>query len=295
MGIYNFQYDPRTDPDAYFARGFENMVGGLLQGQQRGRLMDFAGGMDPNANPMQTFIKALSSGMSPQMAMGMATMQQRNIVSPHQRISEKKLAMIEQAEAEGDMERVERLMGVRKELEGKTKEDRIKILQSCLNAAAGQYFYQEGLEGGAEQPKNPVLYDYYADLLREEGIPVKERPGRPSPKTPTGEPTGNGKPPGPEVPFSTTDGLSPSKTTTTLPTGADILGGTVKSPEPTPAEINSVLEGLSGQERMKVFQEGLGLRSIWGQLTKEEKLTAYEALSQGKTAQEVIDYFSRQE
>jgi len=104
-------------------------------------------------------------------------------VSAHQRISDKRLALIEQAEAEGDTERVERLMGVRKELEGKTKQERIKILQTGMNAAAGQYFYQEGLEGGAKQPKNPVLYDYYADLLREEGIPVKERPGRPKPSS----------------------------------------------------------------------------------------------------------------
>lgn len=108
-------------------------------------------------------------------------------VSAHQKISEKKLAMIEQAEAMGDTEKVERLMGVRKTLEGKTKEERIKILQSGLNAAAGTYFYQEGLEGGAEQPKNPVLYDYYTDLLREEGIPVKERPGRKTIPEPTEE------------------------------------------------------------------------------------------------------------
>jgi len=100
-------------------------------------------------------------------------------VSAHQKISEKKLAMIEKAEAEGDQEKVERLMGVRKkELEGMTREERIKALQTGLNAAAGTYFYQEGLEGGSEKPKNPVLYDFYADLLREEGIPVKERPGR---------------------------------------------------------------------------------------------------------------------
>lgn len=65
-----------------------------------------------------------------------------------------------------------------KAMGGMTREERIKILQTGMNAAAGQYFYQEGLEGGAEQPKNPVLYDYYADLLRAEGIPVKERPGR---------------------------------------------------------------------------------------------------------------------
>ena len=99
--------------------------------------------------------------------------------SPSQQISAKKLAMIEKAETEGDQEQVERLMGVRASLEGKTKEERIKTLQTGLNAAGGQYFYQEGLEGGAKQPKNPVLYDYYADLLREEGIPVRERSGRP--------------------------------------------------------------------------------------------------------------------
>lgn len=75
MGITNVPYDPRTDPGAYFARGFENMVRGIMQGQQTRRLGDFAEGMDPNATAMQILSSALSKGINPQMAMGMGSFQ----------------------------------------------------------------------------------------------------------------------------------------------------------------------------------------------------------------------------
>lgn len=102
-----------------------------------------------------------------------------------------------------------------KAFEGMTKEERIKTLQSGLNAAAGQYFYQEGLEGGATQPKNPVLYDFYADLLREEGIPVKERPGS---QKKTGDLPEAGPEAGPKV------GPGKYKFTATNPTTGEKMG-----------------------------------------------------------------------
>lgn len=77
MGIYNFEYDPRTDPKALFAQGAQNLIGGLMQGQDTKRLGEFAGGMDPNATAMQIVVDALKARLSPQIAMGLGGLQQR--------------------------------------------------------------------------------------------------------------------------------------------------------------------------------------------------------------------------
>jgi len=77
MAVYNIPYNPQTDPKALFAQGAQNVIGGLLQGRQRRKLIDFAGGMDPEATAMQIVTQALSGGISPQIAMGLGGLQQR--------------------------------------------------------------------------------------------------------------------------------------------------------------------------------------------------------------------------
>lgn len=78
MGILNIPYDPRTDPQALFAQGFQNMLGGVGQGFQRRRLAGFAGEMDPEATAMQIVAAALSKGISPQIAMGLGGLQSKS-------------------------------------------------------------------------------------------------------------------------------------------------------------------------------------------------------------------------
>jgi hypothetical protein len=172
------------------------MMGGYMQGQQNRRLTDFAGGMDPNATGMQIIQDALRSGLPPQIAMGLGNLQSRMMpgvgvlpgwwsqASPEQRsgyvqrqttprtksssqiISEKRLKMIEDAEAKGDTERVERLMGIRSTGTGQTLDEQIKSYTALQNAAAGQYF-APGLEGGATAPKNKKVYDFATEKLED--------------------------------------------------------------------------------------------------------------------------------
>lgn len=171
MTIYNIPYNQQTDPKALFAQGFENMLGGIMQGREKKRLGEAISNMDPNATPIEVAMKLLSERISPQIAMGMGGLQQ-SVQSRKSRFGVTPWYL--------SPEWANTTQGIKareKAFEGMTREERIKALQSGLNAAAGQYFYQEGLEGGAQEPKNPVLYDFYADLLREEGIPVKQRPG----------------------------------------------------------------------------------------------------------------------
>jgi len=73
----NIPYNPRTDPNAFFAQGMQNMVDARTGLQRTRRLGDFAGGMDPEATAMQIVTQALSRGISPQIAMGLGGLQQK--------------------------------------------------------------------------------------------------------------------------------------------------------------------------------------------------------------------------
>lgn len=77
MGIMNIPYNQQTDPKALFARGFENMLGGIMQGRQSRRLGEALSSMDTNATPIEVAMKLLSERVSPQIAMGMGGLQQR--------------------------------------------------------------------------------------------------------------------------------------------------------------------------------------------------------------------------
>jgi len=77
MSIYNITYDPRTDPKALFRQGFENVISGLLQGQQRRRLGEAISKIDPNATPIEVAMMLLSQRLSPQIALGLGGLQQR--------------------------------------------------------------------------------------------------------------------------------------------------------------------------------------------------------------------------
>lgn len=64
--------------------------------------------------------------------------------------------------------------------------------------------------------------------------------------------------------------------------------------EPTLMDISSFLEGLSAQERLRIYTEAAKLKPIWNELTKEEKITVYNLLAQGKTADELIKFYREQ-
>jgi len=110
MTIYNFQYDPRSDPNAYFAQGARNLLGGIMQGQEKGKLTDFAGSMDPEDTAMQIVAQALSRGISPQIAMGLGGLQQRGQFGPSQMMSLERWNRYQQAKAAGDKETADRLL-----------------------------------------------------------------------------------------------------------------------------------------------------------------------------------------
>lgn len=113
MGMMIIPYDPRTDPRALFATGFSNLVGGLMQGQETGRFGRFAGTMDPEATAMQIVADALSKGIDPQIAMGLAGIQQRSLLSPYQHLARERLGGYREALQTGDTEKAERYLGVR--------------------------------------------------------------------------------------------------------------------------------------------------------------------------------------
>lgn len=77
MGIYNFQYDPRTDPKALIAEGLRNALGGFMQGQQKKRLGEAISKIGQNATPIEVAMMLLSEKISPQIAMGLGGLQQR--------------------------------------------------------------------------------------------------------------------------------------------------------------------------------------------------------------------------
>lgn len=76
MGIMYVPYNRQNDPRALFAQGFQNMLTGILQGQKRKGLANFASSIDPDATPMQVFSQAMASRLEPQEAMGLASFQQ---------------------------------------------------------------------------------------------------------------------------------------------------------------------------------------------------------------------------
>jgi len=283
MAVYNIPYNRQTDPKALFAQGAQNVIGGLLQGRQRRKLIDFAGGMDPEATAMQIVTQALSKGIDTQTAMALGSFQhkrrQRHGVAPWY------LSPIWATTPQGIKAR-------EKAFEGMTKEERIKALQTGMNAASGQYFYQEGLEGGAKQPKNPVLYDYYADLLREEGIPVKERPGRPKPPSAGGLPSA-GPTVGPEI--GTQEVLPPLPGHPYPHAGVyRDLGLEIPTEIPTEKltgeEMYSVIEKAqkNGIDRLHIYREAAKLKDL--DLSKEEYLTALDKLAEGATAEQLIEF-----
>ncbi len=110
MGIMNIPYDPRTDPNALFAQGAQNVVGGLLQGRQMRNLAGFAGSMDPEATAMQIVTAALSKGISPQIAMGLGGLQQRGQIGPSQMMAGARWNRYQQAKAAGDTDTADRLL-----------------------------------------------------------------------------------------------------------------------------------------------------------------------------------------
>ena len=77
MTVYNIPYNPRSDPNAFAAQGVSNLMGGIMQGRERNRISDFAGGMDTNATGMQIFQDAMQSGLPPQISMQLAGLQQK--------------------------------------------------------------------------------------------------------------------------------------------------------------------------------------------------------------------------
>jgi len=52
-----------------------------------------------------------------------------------------------------------------------TQEDMIKYWQNVMSKAAGDYFYEGGLEGGAAETKDPAMYEYARKKLEELGVP----------------------------------------------------------------------------------------------------------------------------
>jgi len=77
MTVYNIPYNRQADPKAMFAQGFQNMLGGIMQGRQRERLGDFAEGMEPLDISMQIVAEALKANLPPQFALALGGLQQR--------------------------------------------------------------------------------------------------------------------------------------------------------------------------------------------------------------------------
>jgi len=303
------------------------MVGGLLQGQQRGNLMDFAGGMDQNANPMQTFIKALSSGMPPQMAMGMATMQQRmqpNIgaqpwastqMTPAQRqnwlsnygrgvtiqtgprlLPEKDRVALAEADRDKALGRTGPGFGPGdKKALGEEMDSRLDNARRGFFGRTGRTDYTED-SLFSEWKKLIAANTFDNDNQRENAWALWQQK-----VNKRGEDWFIDN----EVDWDPTDpkwqeaiGLKttrkPHEMSNIEPAKEYPLTSTTKKEDITLEEIAPILEKAK-VPRQTIYTEASKLKSIWGELTHEEKLSAYEALSQGKTAQEVIDYFSRQE
>lgn len=110
MALYNIPYNRQNDPNALFAQGFQNMVGGIMQGQETRRLGEFAEGMDPNATAMQILTAALSKGINPQMAMGLGGFQRQGQIGPSQRLAGARWNEFQQAKAAGNTDRADRLL-----------------------------------------------------------------------------------------------------------------------------------------------------------------------------------------
>jgi len=110
MAVYNIPYDRQTDPKALFARGFENMLGGIMQGRQSRRLGEALSSMDTNATPIEVAMKLLSERVSPQIAMGMGGLQQRGQFGPSQMMALERWNKYQQAVASGDTDTANRLL-----------------------------------------------------------------------------------------------------------------------------------------------------------------------------------------
>ena len=109
MAVYNIPYNRQNDPSALFAQGFQNMVGGMQQGQQRRNL---AGLIEDNqdATPMQIAGLLLSKGFGPQVAMGMGSFQRSGQIGPSQMMAGARWNRYQQAKAAGDTETADRLL-----------------------------------------------------------------------------------------------------------------------------------------------------------------------------------------
>lgn len=323
MGLMNIPYDPRTDPKALFARGFENMVGGIMRGQQ-GRNLTGLMEDNPDATPMQMAALLLSKGFGPQISMGMGGLQQR--MQPNVGAQPWASTQMNPAQRQRWLDNYGRgitiqtgqklLTDAEREARAKTEHDKVMGITGPGFSPGDKKAVGDEMDARLDDAKSGFFKrtggpDYTEDALFREWKKLiaantfqndnqrrntwalwQQKVNKRSKDWFIDN----------EVDWDPTDpkwleaiGLG---RTPTQPTGADILGGPVreqvKSSEPTEAEINSALEGLGSQERMAVFQESMKLRSIWSELTIEEKISAYEALSQGKTAQEIIDFLKEQ-
>ena len=57
-------------------------------------------------------------------------------------------------------------------------------------------------------------------------------------------------------------------------------------------DIAPILENAK-VDRLTIYTEARKLSPIWDEMTKEEQLTAYQALAQGMKGQQIVDYFNR--
>ena len=65
------------------------------------------------------------------------------------------------------------------------------------------------------------------------------------------------------------------------------------SRDPTVMELGPIL-AQAKVPRSEIYKEAAELKSIWSELTLEEKFDAYKALAQGIKAKEIIQYFKKQ-
>jgi len=75
--IKHIPYNPATDPRQYIAQGFSNFTGGLNQQLDRRRFGEALKGIDPKADLFQTISRILTGGATPQQAMDVGRMRQK--------------------------------------------------------------------------------------------------------------------------------------------------------------------------------------------------------------------------
>lgn len=64
--------------------------------------------------------------------------------------------------------------------------------------------------------------------------------------------------------------------------------------EPTKEEITPIIASSKLKDKTVIFKEIMKLRDVWPSLSRDEKLTAYQKLAEGFTAQDIIDHIKSQ-